>query len=177
MPFIGLSRPRAPKTGPRLRPGLPVPTPSGLTGAEPIQLAAFLRHVGCPFAEHTVKRLRDWAEAHPHVGVTVVSHGSPEVTDAWLQTIGGLGRLRLVVDPERQMHARWGLGESGLWHFAGPASLAGVVALWPRGIRNRDAAGTRWQRAGLFLVKQGRVSWVHVPRSAEGLRLPAPHLL
>ncbi|MEY4766090.1 MAG: hypothetical protein RI907_2763 [Pseudomonadota bacterium] len=170
MPFIGLSHPRGPRPDARLTLGAMAPHEP--TGPEPLQLVAFLRHVGCPFAEHTVKRLRHWAEAHPEVGVTVVSHGDADVTQHWLQAIGGLGALRLVIDTDRQTHARWGLGESGLWHFAGPASLRGVVRLWARGIRNRDASGTRWQRAGVFLIEHGRVQWLHVPRSAEGFRLP-----
>lgn len=179
MPYIGLRRPPAPATGPRLRVGSPVPQPDELgacTGPRHVRLIAFLRHVGCPFAEHAVKRLRSWARTHPEVIVTVVSHGDNDATQRWLRGLGGLGALQLVTDPTRQLHARWGLGESGLWHFAGPRSLAGVAALWPQGIRNRDATGTRWQRAGLFLVANGVITWVHVPRSAEGWACPPDHL-
>lgn len=48
----------------------------------------------------------------------------------------------------------------------------GVMRLWFKGIRNRMATGTRWQRAGVFLVREGRVVWCHVPGSAQEFELP-----
>ena len=135
-------------------------------------VVAFLRHDGCPFAENTVKQLRSWAEDHPHVVVYLVSHGEPGVTGPWLESIGGTGSLQLIQDPSRALYAAWGLGYTRLWHFAGPASLAGVVRLWFRGIRNRSASGTRWQQAGMFLVEDGVITWRHIPASAENFALP-----
>jgi hypothetical protein len=177
MPFIGLSRPaRASGSLLAARPeaGQLAPDTPALASPRAIKLLAFLRHVGCPFAEHTVKRLRAWALDHPEVDVIVVSHGDRTVTDAWIATIGGLGSMRLVHDPQRALYAHWGLGEARLMHFAGLPSLFGVVRLWAQGIRNRDATGTRWQRAGLFLVEGQQVVWSHLPLSAEAFALPPP---
>ncbi len=141
------------------------------------RLVAFLRHVGCPFAEHTVKRLRNWAQAHPEAMVVVVSHGDADVTAQWLTRIGGLGPLVLVHDPDRALYAQWGLAETRLLHFAGLPSLMGVVRLWAQGIRNRDASGTRWQAAGMFLTAGPRVVWSHVPHSAQEFALPPDTVL
>jgi len=140
-------------------------------------MVAFLRHVGCPFAELTVKRLRSWAAQHPTVAVFVVNHGDHATTQQWLQQIGGLGRLQLIQDPERQLYAQWGLGYSSFWHFAGLPSVLGVMRLTLQGIRNRDASGTRWQRSGMFLIKDDKVVWQHIPYSAQEFVLPPPETL
>jgi hypothetical protein len=152
--------------------GQAAPSTPALASAHPWRLVAFIRHGGCPFAEHTVKRLRAWAAAHPQVAVAVVSHGAQAPTQQWLAHIGGAEGLQWVHCPQRATHAQWGVGYSGLWHFAGPRSLAGVVALWRQGMRNRTATGTRWQRAAMFLVQGGTVVWRHVPESAEAFTLP-----
>lgn len=170
---IGLRRLPAPPVAPPLRPGARVPdVPSLPLPPHGRCLVAFIRHVGCPFAEAAVRQLRDWSELHPDTPVWVVSHGREDVTHRWLSCIGGAGGLHWVQDCDRHLYASWGLGESRFWHFAGPASLLGVMRLWPQGIRNRMASGTRWQRAGMFLVDSGHIVWCHVPRSAQELVLP-----
>ncbi|MCL6415815.1 hypothetical protein MIB92_09135 [Aestuariirhabdus sp. Z084] len=140
-------------------------------------MIAFLRHVGCPFAEHCVKRLRYWADEHPDIEVSIVSHGDHKASKRWLNSIGGQGRLHLIDDPERELYGQWGLGYSNLGHFMGLRSLLGVLRLLPRGIRNRQACGTRWQRSGLFLLKENRIIWYHIPHSAEILTLPQGKLI
>ncbi len=180
MASIFLRRPPMQAVGPRLQPGMAAPSMADWPDAmqqSAAQVVAFLRHVGCPFAEHTVKRLRAWAEAHPRVAVAIVAHGDAAITQAWLDTIGGLGRLQLLHDPERRLYGQWGLGYASLWHFANPMSLLGVAALWRQGVRNRSATGTRWQQAAIFLVQQGRVAWLHVPTSAQEFALPPEALL
>ncbi len=177
MASIWLSRPPLQALSEPLRAGMAAPASPALQDERPWRVVAFLRHVGCPFAEHTVKRLRTWADAHPHVAVLAVTHGDEAIACAWLDAIGGLGRLTLVSDPHRQLHGQWGVGHAGLWHFANPRSLLGVAALWRQGIRNRSATGTRWQRAAVFLVHEGQVLWVHAPRSAQAFALPPEHLL
>jgi hypothetical protein len=101
--------------------------------------------------------------------------GDADITDAWLAAIGGLGPLKWVHDPDRQLYGQWGLGFARLAHFGGLPSLLGVVRLWFQGIHNRGATGTRWQRAGVFLVRDGRVAWLHVPASAQAFELPPDH--
>ena len=117
--------------------------------------------------------LRHWAKAHPDVSVVAVSHGDERITSEWLDRIDGLGRIHLIQDPGRHLYAQWGLGYSGFAHFAGPWSLLGVMRLWLQGIRNRDASGTRWQRAGTFLVESGHITWANVPSSAQCFLLPS----
>lgn len=152
--------------------GDPAPVSPDLDVGHSTGVVAFLRHDGCPFSENTVKQLRDWAEQHPEVTVTIVSHGDAVITSRWLEAIGGPGKARLIQDPERQLYALWGLGYVPFWHFGGPASLLGVVRLWFKGIHNRVASGTRWQGAGMFMVSEGRVVWQHIPQSAEQFQLP-----
>jgi hypothetical protein len=172
MASIFLTRPPMQALAPVLKLGSRAPMSRAFQPAHPRQLVAFLRHVGCPFAEHTVKRLRGWADAHPEVAVAIVTHGDAAITHTWLDAIGGLGRLQLVMDADRQLYGQWGLGYAGLWHFANPLSLLGVASLWRQGVRNRTATGTRWQRAAVFLVHEGRVAWLHLPASAEDFALP-----
>lgn len=140
-------------------------------------LLAFPRHVGCPFAEAMVIALRGFAAAHPAVAVLLVSQGAAAPTEAWLAAIGGAGGVRVICDPDLRAHAAWGVGERTAWHFMGWRSLAGVMRLRRQGIINRDAAGTRWVGAAMFLIRDGRVAWRHVPASAEAWALPPGALL
>ena len=151
-------------------PQIGAPAPECLAGHD--FLVAFLRHVGCPFAENTIRQLRQWHAQNPQTAVVVVSHGSTAVTEDWLARIGGIGTLRFVNDEPRTHYGRWGLGYTSAWHFMGPRSLSGVMRLWPEGIFNRTASGTRWQSAGMFLVREGRIVWRHIPVSAEEFQLP-----
>jgi hypothetical protein len=176
MALILLSRPKEQNVEPLLTVGDTVPNAPSLSTSESWQVIAFLRHVGCPFAENMVKKLRLLAEDSPKAGVYIVSHGDEMTINSWLNTIGGKGRLQLIVDPHREVYGKWGLGFSNLWHFLGIRSLIGVIYLSFKGIRNRKASGTRWQQAAIFLVKDSKVAWSHVPNSAEELELPPDHL-
>ncbi|HXA47939.1 MAG TPA: AhpC/TSA family protein [Burkholderiaceae bacterium] len=177
MTSIWFSRPNSRATSALVKTGDAAPNSSAFSAPEQLRVVAFLRHVGCPFAENTVKELRTWAEQHPLVSVFVVSHASADATAAWCNAIGGTGRLRMIIDTQRELHAKWGVGFSSFWHFAGPASLLGVVALLGKGIRNRSAAGTRWQRAAVFLINGDQIVWSHVPDSAEEFALPPDQLV
>jgi hypothetical protein len=172
MSSIGLSRPPQQDLARPLRVGDTVPPEPAFAAPQRWRLIAFLRHVGCPFAEHTVKVLRAWAQEYPGVAVYIVSHGDSDSTRTWLDTIGGAAGLNLVVDPQRELCGRWGVGYSSLWHFAGPRSLLGVLGLLPRGIHNRSASGTRWQRSATMLLDGEQVAWLHWPTSAQELALP-----
>ena len=177
MASIWLTRPTRRPISPLLKAGQVAPQTQQLSATESLRIVAFIRHVGCPFSENTVKQLRSWAEGHPQAAVFVVSHGNESTTQQWIATIGGLGRIRIVVDPEREIYGKWGIGLSSFWHFAGPKSLLGVLALLPKGIRNRSAAGTRWQRSAMFMLKGEHVIWSHVPVSAQEFKLPPTHLI
>jgi hypothetical protein len=156
-------------TAPLPRLGEPAP---GL-GEPPLNgpaLIAFLRHVGCPFAEATLLALRESASGHPQTRFIAVSHAPADATAGWAEQAGGAGAVQLRSDPERALYAAWGLGNSTLSHWAGGRSLRAVAEQARHGIRNRHPVGTRWQSAGTFAVDAtGTVRFVHVPGHAGEL--------
>jgi hypothetical protein len=157
-PAIGDAAPRLPDNA-HPPPGVPA-------------LVAFLRHVGCPFAERTLQLLRD-AAAQPHAGdvqFVAISHAAPAATDRWVAAVGGAGPVVVLSDPSRTSYAAWGLGRTTLGHFLGRRSLTAVGALANQGIRNRHPVGTRWQAAGTFALDgDHRVVWRHLPAHAGDL--------
>lgn len=133
-------------------------------------IVVFLRHVGCPFAEATMRHLRDVSLARPEIVCFAVSHAHEPATTTWCRVVGGSGRVQVVTDPDRALYAAWGLGLTSLGHFLGARSLIGVAHLATEGIRNRHPVGTRWQQAGTFAVdQQGIVRWCHLPTHAGDL--------
>lgn len=134
-------------------------------------MIAFLRHVGCPFAEATFRSLRESAAATPGVRFVAVSHAPQTATASWCEAVAGdAGGVELVIDEERTLYGSWGLGRSSLSHFLGPRSLRGVAALARQGVRNRHPVGTRWQTAGTFAIDAGGVvRFVHAPAHAGDL--------
>jgi hypothetical protein len=131
---------------------------------------AFLRHVGCSFAEATVRAMAALAAAHPTATFFAVTHSGEGQSRAWCDAFGGAGRVTLVPDPERAHYAAWGVGLTDLRHFAGPKSLWTLVRLLDDGIHNRWASGTRWQGAATFGVDaSGAVRFRHFPRHAGDL--------
>ena len=76
--------------------------------------------------------------------------------------LGGAGNVRVIIDPERELYAQWGLGVSSLWHVLSPWSMWSVYKLGKEeGIWNRPTeSGSRWQMSGAFGVdKEGVVRW------------------
>jgi AhpC/TSA antioxidant enzyme len=133
-------------------------------------VVAFLRHVGCPFAESTVRAMTEVADLHPEIRWIVVSHASVAATNSWCAAVGAGRRLELVIDERRELYAAWGLGRSSLAHFAGPRSLASVARMHRRGIGHRHPVGTRWQQAGTFAIDaHGAICWRHIPGHAGDL--------
>ena len=153
---------------------------------------AFLRHTGCPFAEQTLKALlaeyrkqyasttqRSVAHDNPDdtaaIQLIFVCHGNQSTAIEWLEKIIGVEQINqipgvlVVLDGNQTLYHAYGLGRSSFKHFAGISSLAGVMTLWPKGVRNRSASGTRWQQAGTFWVKQGIITQRHIPLTANKL--------
>src|SRR5262249_25146701 len=115
-------RPRAIATAPSLVLGSIVPE---LPARQPGRAAvvAFLRHVGCPFAEATVREMKRRAPAHPAIDFLAVTHSPERPSQRWCDAFGGAGDIRIVADPERACYAAWGVGLSDRRHFAGAESL------------------------------------------------------
>ncbi len=150
--------------------GAPAPVAEPLGEVRGPAVVAFLRHVGCPFAEATVKAMSQQVLAHPEVNWITVSHAPLEATDRWCAAVGASHHIRLVIDEERSAYGAWGLGRSSLRHFAGARSLSSVADLARQGLRNRHPAGSRWQQAGTFAVnRDGEVIWRHIPKHAGAL--------
>jgi AhpC/TSA antioxidant enzyme len=164
-------RPSALPTAEPPQPGEPARRlpPPGRSGQGPAVIA-FLRHTGCPFAEATLRALRDAAAARPEIDWIAVSHAGPEATQRWCDAIGGRGDVEVLLDVERSFYAAWGLGRSSLGHFMGRRSLSEVARLAREGIKNRHPDGTRWQQAGTFAVDASDViRWRHLPEHAGEL--------
>jgi hypothetical protein len=127
----------------------PPDLPNALEPGRPA-LVAFLRHTGCPFAEATIRMLRDAAAGTPEVQLVAISHAPPDATDRWCAAVGGSGGVRLASDPTRASYAAWGLGQTSLGHFLGGRSLGAAGRLAAKGIRTvtRTArAGSRRERS------------------------------
>lgn len=110
---------------------------------------------------------------HKDVHFVAVSHSSPEATERWVVEVGGNWEVRVVVDFERELYARWGLGISNTWHVLGPVAIYKTFQLGKaEGIWNRPTeSGNRWQTSGAFAVTAGGgdVAWAKVAASASDL--------
>ncbi|KAF9873616.1 glycosyl hydrolase family 28 [Colletotrichum karsti] len=138
-------------------------------------VVAFLRHCGCPFAEKTFRLLRDAASQNPDIAFVAVSHSSESHTNKWVSEVGGAGTtnpVQVVLDEERSVYAKWGLGVSGFLHVLSPGELSKVFSLaWNEGIKNRPTeSGNRWQTSGTWAVDaQGKVVWGGISKSASDI--------
>ncbi|RVD84279.1 uncharacterized protein DFL_006040 [Arthrobotrys flagrans] len=135
-------------------------------------LITFLRHCGCPFAEKAFQSFRSLSDAHPDTTFIAISHSNREDTDEWVVSVGGTGDVEIVVDPERTLYAKWGLGFSSYWANIGPMTMWKALKLGSDElIYNRPTkSGYRWQTAGSFAVDvDGTVRWVYVSRNAPDI--------
>ena len=162
-------KPRSRATAALPEVGAEVPALPGLQPGR-AAIVAFLRHVGCPFAEATVRQMAGLAAAMPALDFLAVTHSEERRSQRWCDAFGGVAGVRLVADPERTHYAAWGVGLSDRQHFAGTASLRSLDRLLDDGIHNRWASGNRWQAAATFAVDPtGRLRWRHLPRHAGDL--------
>lgn len=68
----------------------------------------------------------------------------------------------MIVDPDRETYARWGLGTAAWGHVLSPGGMWSVVKLGrEQGKWNRPTeSGSRWQTAGSWAVDgEGIVRW------------------
>jgi hypothetical protein len=109
---------------------------------------------------------------HPEVSFIAVSHSNQEATDKWVVLVGGEWNVNVIVDAEREVYARWGLGVSSTWHVLNPWSFYKFYRMAKdEKISNKPTeSGNRWQTAGSFAVDgNGVVRWVRVAKSADDL--------
>jgi hypothetical protein len=164
-------RPDRPRVVPLPEIGRPAPP---LPGAPPAlgrpRIVAFLRHVGCPFAELTMKTLDEASGRHPEVQFLAVSQGTPAATRRWCAELQMGYGVMVIDDPGRDVFVAWGLGLTSLRHFLGIRSVGRALSLATRGIRNRHPSGNRWQQAGTFGIDAaGTLRWMHLPEHAGDL--------
>ncbi|KAI2626646.1 hypothetical protein GGR54DRAFT_591753 [Hypoxylon sp. NC1633] len=165
--------PPAKDVAPLPKVGEKAPTHPNLTlPSDKPTIIVFLRHCGCPFAEKTFKNLTALSTQHKDVHFIAVSHSAPEATERWVVQVGGNWEVQVVVDEERELYARWGLGVATTWQVLGPLTLYRTFRLGKdENIWNRPTeSGSRWQTAGAFALDRDRaVTWVRVPASADDL--------
>ena len=140
-------------------------------GSHP-RLIVFVRHVGCPFAEATVRDLELWRRRLPALPMAVMSQGDEMHLKNWLQEIEAMGLAEAgdVVRADSEAFRLWRIPVTSAAHFLGPRSLGGVLRLAMRGIRNRYPAGSRWLSAAAFVTDaEGRIVWRHLPAHAGDL--------
>ncbi|KAI9661085.1 MAG: hypothetical protein M1821_009412 [Bathelium mastoideum] len=156
VPEIGSKAPSSQK--------LELPPPEGTP-----TIISFLRHCGCPFAEKAFLELRTTASLHPDLPFVAISHSSATATAHWQSSLPLMPNespdppnLRVIVDEDRELFARWGLGIASFWHVLSPGGLYSLYRLGTEeGIRNRPTeSGSRWQTSGNFAVDgNGIVRW------------------
>ena len=140
-------------------------------GSHP-RLIVFVRHVGCPFAEATVRDLELWRRRLPALPMAVMSQGDEMHLKSWLQEIGAMGLVEPghVIRADPEAFRLWRIPVTSATHFLGPRSLGGVLRLAVRGIRNRHPAGSRWLSAAAFVTDaDGCIVWRHLPVHAADL--------
>jgi hypothetical protein len=162
-------RPKPRDTGAPPDVGAKAPALPGVR-ADRAAVVGFLRHVGCPFAEATVRQMAALAAEYPTIDFIAVTHSEDKPSRRWCEAFGGAPGVQIVPDPDRAHYAAWGVGLSDREHFAGRSSLAAVGRLLDEGIHNRWASGNRWQAAATFAVDAaGIVRWRHFPAHAGDL--------
>jgi hypothetical protein len=125
-------------------------------------------------AEATFISLRKTASENPSIHFVAVSHSTSSSTDTWLEAVGGPGegsnRVTVLVDPEREIYAKWGMGTSSWMHVLSPSSMMSAYRLGKdKGIWNRPTeSGSRWQSGGNFAVDgEGVIKWGGVAGRAD----------
>lgn len=80
--------------------------------------------------------------------------------------------MEVVVDDERKIYGRYGLGVASFWHVLNPWSLGAVFKMArEEKIANRPTeSGTRWQTSGVFAVDaSGTVKYSHPSQTTDDL--------
>jgi hypothetical protein len=123
--------------------------------------------MSCEVAEATFLAMRTAAAEHPNINFIAISHSDQSSTEKWLKAIGGpgdatSGAVTVIIDAEREIYAKWGLGVVPWSHVL---SLSGILRVWKigkeQGIWNRPTeSGSRWQCSGHWAVdREGIVRW------------------
>lgn len=106
--------------------------------------------------------MRTAAAKHPDINFVAISHSDKQSTDKWLSAVGGADSVTVIVDADREIYARWGLGVVSWGHVLSPSGMLAVFKMGKKkGIWNRPTeSGSRWQSSRYFAVDEnGFVRW------------------
>lgn len=115
-------------------------------------------------------KMRTAAAKHPDINFITVSHSDQQSTEKWLKAVNGSdsgsgsdgSSVTMIVDADRQIYAKWGLGIVSWGHIL---NFAGLTSIWKLGIeegifKRPVESGNRWQSAGSWAVDaEGYVRW------------------
>src|SRR5215831_8959582 len=88
-------RPKPRPTAPPLEVGAKAPELAALRAGRPA-VVAFLRHVGCPFAEATVRQMARLAAEDPAIDFIAVTHSPEKPSRSWCDAFGGAPGVQIV---------------------------------------------------------------------------------
>jgi hypothetical protein len=89
-----------------LKEGEDAPEINGVKFDKPT-VVAFLRHIGCPFAEKTFLELRKFAAKHgDKYQYLAIINGSESNTEDYIREIGGSGNVHVIPDRDREVYGR-----------------------------------------------------------------------
>ncbi|KUJ09282.1 uncharacterized protein LY89DRAFT_701359 [Mollisia scopiformis] len=136
-------------------------------------IVIFLRHTGCPFAEKTFIEARRLSNKFPRLSFILVSHASKAATDRWVSQVGGAWSMTVVVDPEREVYAAWGLGVSTTYHLLNPWTQMAMRRLGTEGgiwAREVDGSANRWLVGGAWGVDEvGTIRYGSASKTADDI--------
>jgi hypothetical protein len=149
----------------------------------------FVRHLGCPFCEVTIRDALRCAKEWTTINFHVVVHATDEQIVSYLKDLHVElhSNVKMHADPERETYAAWGVGEIGLSAIFKSSALSKAMALRKEGIKNGLTIGVRARRfsfiiemlisetyqsryqtnAAFALDTQGIIRFVHVAQDAS----------
>lgn len=120
---------------------------------EPVALV-FLRHLGCLFCREHVAQLA----AHPELNVVFVAMAGSGEVNAFREDYASPHRF--VCDPERVLHAQYGIATARMGQVLSPRVLARSLAAWRYGV-SRPTGDPMSLAATIVLNESGEVTWTH----------------
>jgi len=152
----------------------PVSFPSGAP-----TLIAFVRHCGCPFAEKEIQLLAAETKKNSSLHVIIIQHSEQSVTEDWFASLNGPSlfpskeRYTLVSDPQRNLYARWGIGQLGWGSMVNGDVMRKLNEQKTKegiDLRPTGKGSYRWQNSGGFAVdREGKVRWSKVAKDSSDI--------
>ncbi|KAJ5608986.1 hypothetical protein N7528_009553 [Penicillium herquei] len=119
-------------------------------------------------AEASFLAMRKAAAQQSDINFIAISHSNQQSTEKWLEAVGGptetgsSSSVFVVIDADREVYAKWGLGTVSWGHVLNPLGILAILKMGKEtGIWNRPTeSGSRWQGGGYWAVDaEGYVRW------------------